>query len=78
MGLLQSIQPGGTGEGPWEQTYRPRDFLGHLERTQKSGQLSHSLFLFLVTNEEQDNIGSISKEIAPSGPPRWGWVGLAA
>lgn len=37
--------------------YRPWDFLGHLERTQRSGKLSHSLLLFLVTNEEQDNTG---------------------
>ena len=48
----------GTGEGLWEQIYRPWDFLGHLKRTQRSGKLSHSLSLFLLTNEEQDNIGS--------------------
>lgn len=57
MGRLQSEWPGGT-EGRWEQIYRPWDFLGHLKGTQRSGKLSHSLSLFLVTEEEQDNVGS--------------------
>lgn len=56
VGRLQSIWPGGT-EGRWEQIYRPWDFLGHLKGTQRSGKLSHSLSLFLVTEEEQDNVG---------------------
>lgn len=58
MGCVQSMWPGATGEGAWEQIYRPWDFLGHLRRIQRSGKFSHSLSLFLVTNEEQDNIGS--------------------
>lgn len=57
MGRLQSLWPGGT-EGCWEQIYRPWDFLGHLKGTQRSGKISHSPSLFLVTEEEQDNVGS--------------------
>lgn len=58
MGLLQSIWPAETREGPWEQIYRPWDFPGHLKIIQRSGKCSHSVSLFLVTKEEQDNIGS--------------------
>lgn len=80
MDPLQSLWPGGTGEGRWEQIYRPWDFLGHLKRTQRSGKLSHSLSLFLVTNEEHDNVGSRqqgSSYFRPATPglggAGWGW-----
>lgn len=57
----------GSGEDPENRYTLPWDFLDHLKPVQRPGKFIHSLSLFLLTNEERDNIASTGKEIGPSG-----------